>query len=32
VNGRVDSDGKTVKLWAQDAEGWLAVEATATVA
>lgn len=31
LNGRIESDGKTVKLWAQDAEGWLAMEATATV-
>lgn len=32
VNGRVEGDGKTVKLWATDAEGWLAMEATAVVA
>ncbi len=32
VNGRVEGDGKTVRLWARDAEGWLAMEATVTVA
>jgi 3-methylfumaryl-CoA hydratase len=32
VHGRVDSDGKTVRLWAQDVDGWLAMEATATLA
>ena len=32
VNGRIEADGKTIKLWAQDADGWLAMAATATVA
>ena len=32
INGRIESDGKTVRLWAQDADGALAMEATATVA
>lgn len=32
VNGRVGSDGKTILLWAKDTEGWLAMDATATVA
>jgi 3-methylfumaryl-CoA hydratase len=30
VHGRVESDGKTAKLWAKDHEGWLCMEATAT--
>lgn len=32
VNGRFEPDGKTVRLWASDAEGWLAMDATATLA
>ena len=32
LNGKVESDSKTVKLWARDAEGWLAMDATATIA
>ncbi len=32
VNGRVDGDGMTVRLWAKDAAGSLAMDATATVA
>ena len=32
VNGQVQADGKTVKLWAQDHEGWLTMDATATLA
>jgi 3-methylfumaryl-CoA hydratase len=32
VCGRLEADGKTVKLWAKDAEGWLAMDATATLA
>ena len=31
VNGRVQDDGKTVRLWAQDHEGWLTMDATATL-
>jgi 3-methylfumaryl-CoA hydratase len=32
VNGRLDADGKTVKLWAKDHEGWLCMDATAKLA
>jgi 3-methylfumaryl-CoA hydratase len=32
VCGKVASDGKTAQLWATDAEGWLAMEATAGLA
>ncbi len=32
VCGRPSPDGKTVHLWAKDADGWLAMEATATLA
>lgn len=32
VCGRFDADWKTAKLWAKDVEGWLAMEATATLA
>lgn len=32
VCGALGADGKTVRLWAQDHEGWLAMEATATLA
>jgi 3-methylfumaryl-CoA hydratase len=31
VNGRVQPDGKAVKLWAQDHEGWLTMDAVATI-
>ena len=31
VNGALQADGKTVKLWAQDHEGWLTMDATATL-
>ena len=31
VNGELGADGKTVKLWAQDHEGWLTMDATATL-
>ena len=31
VNGQLQPDGKTVKLWAQDHEGWLTMEAVATL-
>ena len=29
VNGELRADGKTVRLWAQDHEGWLTMDATA---
>src|SRR5450830_38765 len=29
VNGRPEADGKTVRLWANDHEGWLTLQATA---
>ena len=32
VCGRIESGGKTVRLWAKDAEGWLAMDATAELA
>jgi 3-methylfumaryl-CoA hydratase len=32
VCGKVEADGKTVKLWAIDAAGWLAMDASATLA
>lgn len=32
LNGRPSADGKTVDLWAQDHEGWLTMQATATLA
>jgi len=32
VCGRRESDGKSVKLWGRDAEGWLTMDATATIA
>jgi 3-methylfumaryl-CoA hydratase len=32
VCGRRDEDGQSVQLWAKDAEGWLAMEAKATLA
>jgi len=31
VNGELQDDGKTVKLWAQDHEGWLTMDAVATL-
>jgi len=31
VNGAPQADGKTVRLWAQDHEGWLTMDAIATV-
>ena len=31
VCGKPEADGKTVKLWAKDHEGWLAMEGTATL-
>jgi 3-methylfumaryl-CoA hydratase len=31
VNGQPDGDGKTVRLWAQDHEGWLTMDAVATL-
>ncbi len=31
VHGQPEGDGKTVRLWARDAEGWLAMSATATL-
>lgn len=32
VNGRMENGEKTVKLWAKDHEGWLCMEAAATLA
>ena len=31
VNGEPQADGKTVQLWAQDHEGWLTMDAIATL-
>lgn len=31
VNGELQADGKTVHLWASDHEGWLTMDATATL-
>ena len=31
VNGKLAADGKSVRLWAQDHEGWLTMDATATL-
>ena len=31
VNGKLEADGKTVHLWAQDHDGWLTMDATATL-
>ncbi len=31
VNGQLQDDGETVRLWAQDHEGWLTMDATATL-
>jgi 3-methylfumaryl-CoA hydratase len=32
VHGEPSPDGKTVRLWARDHEGWLTMEAVATLA
>ena len=32
LNGRPGADGKTIELWAQDHQGWLTMQATATLA
>ena len=32
VSGKAEADGKTVKLWAKDAAGWLTTDATAVLA
>ncbi|BBL22628.1 MULTISPECIES: FAS1-like dehydratase domain-containing protein [Comamonas] len=32
VHGTPSADGKTIELWAQDHEGWLTMQATATLA
>jgi len=32
VHGEPSPDGKTVRLWAQDHEGWLTMDAVATLA
>ncbi len=32
VHGEPAADGKTVRLWAQDHEGWLTMDAVATLA
>ncbi len=31
VCGKLEDDGKTVRLWAKDADGWLTMEASATL-
>jgi len=31
VNGQLLGDGKTIRLWAEDHEGWLTMDATATL-
>lgn len=31
VNGQVQADGRTIQLWAQDHEGWLTMDAVATL-
>jgi 3-methylfumaryl-CoA hydratase len=31
VNGQPQADGKTIRLWAEDHEGWLTMDATATL-
>ena len=31
VNGQLQDGGKTIRLWAQDHEGWLTMDATATL-
>jgi 3-methylfumaryl-CoA hydratase len=32
VHGQLAADGKTVHLWGRDHEGWLTMDATATLA
>lgn len=32
VHGQLAADGKTVRLWGRDHEGWLTMDATATLA
>jgi 3-methylfumaryl-CoA hydratase len=32
VHGQPSADGKTVRLWSRDADGWLTMDATATLA
>lgn len=32
VSGRAEADGKTFRLWAEDADGWLTMQPTATLA
>jgi 3-methylfumaryl-CoA hydratase len=32
VHGRPSEDGRSVALWAQDHEGWLTMQGTATLA
>ncbi|MDM0037729.1 MaoC family dehydratase N-terminal domain-containing protein [Variovorax sp. J22G21] len=32
VHGRPEADGKTFRLWGEDADGWLTMQATATLA
>jgi 3-methylfumaryl-CoA hydratase len=32
LNGRPSADGKTIELWACDHEGWLTMQAQATLA
>jgi 3-methylfumaryl-CoA hydratase len=32
VSGKPQADGKTIRLWATDHEGWLAMDATALLA
>ena len=31
VNGQLQDDGKTIRLWAQDHQGWLTMDASATL-
>ena len=31
VSGKLEDDGKTITLWAQDHEGWLTMDAIATL-
>ena len=31
INGQLQADGKTIALWAQDHDGWLTMQATATL-
>ena len=32
VHGRPDADGRRFSLWGEDADGWLTMQATATLA